>query len=108
MEAAIDRIMQTYDLLVNRSAAASAEARAKVTEYVTKLFEAGEKDTAPADRVRADLFARTRRLNRSGEGGVYRAVGSLGSARQCSELIRHGRACLGHRRLCPALACNEI
>ena len=45
MEAAIDRIMMTYDLLLNRSAAASAEARAKVTEYVTKLFEAGEKDT---------------------------------------------------------------
>jgi hypothetical protein len=33
MEAAIDRIMQTYDLLANRSAAASTEARAKVTEY---------------------------------------------------------------------------
>ena len=45
MEAAIDRIMQTYDLLVNRSAAASAEARAKVTEYITTLFEAGERDT---------------------------------------------------------------
>src|ERR1700722_6341697 len=45
MEAAIDRIMMTYDLLLNRSAAASAEARAKVTEYVTTLFEAGEKDT---------------------------------------------------------------
>ena len=44
MEAAIDRIMQTYDLLANRRAAASAEARAKVTEYVTTLFEAGEKD----------------------------------------------------------------
>jgi hypothetical protein len=44
MEAAIDRIMQTYDLLANRSAAASTEARAKVTEYVTTLFEAGEKD----------------------------------------------------------------
>jgi hypothetical protein len=44
MEATIDRIMQTYDLLVNRSAAASAETRAKVTEYVTILFEAGEKD----------------------------------------------------------------
>ena len=27
MEAAIDRIMMTYDLLLNRSAAASAEAR---------------------------------------------------------------------------------
>ena len=45
MEAAIDRIMQTYDLLMNRSAAASAEARVKVTDYVTTLFEAGEKDT---------------------------------------------------------------
>ena len=44
MEAAIDRIMMTYDLLLNRSAAASAEARAKVTAYVTTLFEAGEKD----------------------------------------------------------------
>jgi len=44
MQAAIDRIMQTYDLLMNRSSAASAEARAKVTDYVTTLFEAGEKD----------------------------------------------------------------
>jgi hypothetical protein len=45
MEAAIDRIMMTYDLLMNRTAAASAEARAKVTEYVNTLFEAGERDT---------------------------------------------------------------
>jgi hypothetical protein len=45
MDSAIDRIMQTYDLLVNQTAAASTEARAKVTEYVGKLFEAGEKDT---------------------------------------------------------------
>jgi hypothetical protein len=44
MEAAIDRIMLTYDLLVNRSAAASAEARAKVTHYVNTLVEAGERD----------------------------------------------------------------
>ena len=44
MEAVIDRIMMTYDLLVNRSAAASAEARSKVTGYVTTLFEAGETD----------------------------------------------------------------
>ena len=44
MEAAIDRIMHTYDLLMNRSAAASAEARAKVTDYIASLFEAGEKD----------------------------------------------------------------
>jgi hypothetical protein len=45
MEAAIDRIMNTYDLLVNRTAAASAEARAKVTDYINTLIEAGEKDT---------------------------------------------------------------
>ena len=45
MEAAIDRIMQTYALLVNRSAAASTEARVRVTEYLAKLHEAGEKDT---------------------------------------------------------------
>jgi hypothetical protein len=45
MEAAIDRIMQTYALLVNRSSAASEEARAKVTDYLVMLFEAGEKDT---------------------------------------------------------------
>jgi hypothetical protein len=44
MDAAIDRIMQTYDLLMNRTAAASAEAREKVTDYVAKLVEAGEKD----------------------------------------------------------------
>ena len=45
MEAAIDRIMQTYDLLVNRTAAASEEARDKVTEYLATLVQAGEKDT---------------------------------------------------------------
>jgi hypothetical protein len=45
MQAAIDRIMHTYDLLVNRSTAATEEARAKVTEYVNTLFEAGERDT---------------------------------------------------------------
>src|SRR5262249_55269518 len=44
MDAAIDRIMQTYDLLMNNSAAASAEAREKVTEYVKTLFEDGAKD----------------------------------------------------------------
>ena len=44
MEAAIDRIMQIYDLLMNRTAAASTEARAKLTDYITTLFEAGEKD----------------------------------------------------------------
>src|SRR5271168_1618550 len=44
METAIDRIMFIYDLLVDRPAAANAEARARVTDYVTTLFEAGEKD----------------------------------------------------------------
>ena len=45
MEAAIDRIMQTYALLVNSSSAVGIEeARAKVTEYIGKLFQAGEKD----------------------------------------------------------------
>jgi hypothetical protein len=43
-QAAIDRIMQTYDLLMNRSTAANAEARAKVTDYVNMLFEGGETD----------------------------------------------------------------
>lgn len=45
MEVAIDRIMQTYDLMLNRTAAANAEARAKVTAYIKTLIEAGEKDT---------------------------------------------------------------
>ena len=44
MQAAIDRIMQTYGLLVNQTAAAHAEAREKVTDYVKTLFDAGEKD----------------------------------------------------------------
>ncbi len=44
MEAAIDRIMQTYSLLANRTLDASAEARVKVTSYVSTLFAAGEKD----------------------------------------------------------------
>jgi hypothetical protein len=44
MDAAIDRIMPTYDLMVNRTAAASAEARVKVTDYVKMLSDAGEKD----------------------------------------------------------------
>lgn len=43
-QTAIDQIMQTYDLLMNRSAAASSEARAKVTDYVNMLFEGGERD----------------------------------------------------------------
>jgi hypothetical protein len=44
MEAAIDRIMQTYSLLANRTLGVGEEARIKVTNYITTLFEAGEKD----------------------------------------------------------------
>jgi hypothetical protein len=44
MEAAINRVMQTYDLLMNRSAAASIEARAKLRNYLATLFGAGERD----------------------------------------------------------------
>jgi hypothetical protein len=36
--------MQTYDLLLNRTAAASTEARAKVTDYVRMLVDGGETD----------------------------------------------------------------
>ena len=45
METALDRIMMTYDLLANRTSAASSQARAEVREYLTTLFEAGERDT---------------------------------------------------------------
>jgi hypothetical protein len=44
MQAAIDRIMQTYDLMADRPEGASAEARAKVTRYIATLVEAGEQD----------------------------------------------------------------
>ena len=44
MEAVIDRIMLTYDLMLNRPAAASAEARAKLKDYLTTLSEAGQRD----------------------------------------------------------------
>lgn len=44
MQAAIDRVMQTYDLMADHPAEAIAEARAKVTEYIATLVEAGEQD----------------------------------------------------------------
>jgi hypothetical protein len=44
MQTAIDRIMHTYDLMMSRTQAASDEARVKVTDYLTSLFEGGEKD----------------------------------------------------------------
>ena len=42
MQAVIDRVMLTYDLLANRTAAASDEARLKLTEYLATLSAAGE------------------------------------------------------------------
>jgi hypothetical protein len=48
MEAALERIMLAYDLLANRTPAEIEAARAQVTDYVTTLFEAGERD---ADRL---------------------------------------------------------
>jgi hypothetical protein len=45
MEAAIDRIMYTYDLMLSHTKAASEDARAKVTEYLKMLRDAGETDT---------------------------------------------------------------
>ena len=45
MEAAIDRIMQTYDLLVNRTAAASAEARAEGDELSQHAVRSRRADT---------------------------------------------------------------
>ena len=44
MQTAIDRSMHTYDLMVNRTQAASEEARQKVTDYIKSLFDGGEKD----------------------------------------------------------------
>ncbi|MGY3420737.1 hypothetical protein ACVWZW_001212 [Bradyrhizobium sp. F1.13.4] len=78
MEAAIDRIMHTYDLLANRTSAASAEAREKVTNYLNTLMEAGEKEHPQVDGLRADLSAAARRQRGSREGGVYRAVRDAG------------------------------
>jgi len=45
MEAALDRVMLTYDLMQNRNAAANGEARERVRQYLATLFEAGERDT---------------------------------------------------------------
>ena len=44
MEAAIDRIVQTRALAMNSSAAATESARIKVTDYVSMLSPAGEKN----------------------------------------------------------------
>jgi len=55
-DSASTAIMQTYDF-GEPHRPASAEARAKVTEYVAKLIRAGEKDTNRLTVVRPDLFA---------------------------------------------------
>ncbi len=44
MQAVIDRVMLTYDLLANRTAAASNEARSDLIQYLATLSEAGETD----------------------------------------------------------------
>jgi len=44
MQVIIDRIMLTYDLLANRTAAVSDDARIKLVEYLKTLSEAGETD----------------------------------------------------------------
>lgn len=44
MEAALDRILKTYDLLANRTAAISDEALAKLRDYLAMLTDGGEND----------------------------------------------------------------
>jgi hypothetical protein len=44
MQTAIDRIMQTYAMMMNRTEAAKEEARDKLTDYIKSLFDGGEKD----------------------------------------------------------------
>ncbi|MGH6716779.1 MAG: hypothetical protein ACREDC_11385 [Bradyrhizobium sp.] len=44
MRKAVDRIMEIYALLKSHPAEASPQVRAKVTDYLTMLFEAGERD----------------------------------------------------------------
>ena len=44
MKTAIERIMFTYDLTARRTAEASREAKARVTDYLQSLFDAGEID----------------------------------------------------------------
>ena len=44
MQTAIDRIMHTYEMMLNRTQLANDEARTKVSNYIQSLFEGGEKD----------------------------------------------------------------
>ena len=45
VDVAVDRIMKTYDLMVNQTPAARDEARLKVKSHVSALFEGGETDS---------------------------------------------------------------
>lgn len=44
MQTAIDRIMHTYEMMVNRTQADNDDARTKVSNYIQSLFDGGEKD----------------------------------------------------------------
>jgi hypothetical protein len=44
VQAAIDRVMMTYDLLANRSEVDHLEARERLVAYLEKLHAAGESD----------------------------------------------------------------
>ena len=44
MQTALDRIIKTYDMLANRTAALSDEAMEKLTGYLAMLTDAGETD----------------------------------------------------------------
>ena len=44
MQTAIERIMHTYEMMVNRTQDANDDARMKVSSYIQSLFDGGEKD----------------------------------------------------------------
>ncbi|MDB5616885.1 hypothetical protein [Tardiphaga sp.] len=44
MQTTIDRIMKTYEMMLNQTHAANEEARIKVSAYVQSLFDGGETD----------------------------------------------------------------
>jgi len=44
MEAVLERILKTYDLLANRTTALGDDARAKLTDYLAMLAQGGEND----------------------------------------------------------------
>ena len=44
MDAAINRIITTYELMLNKSASVGEDVRAKLVAYITALFEGGQTD----------------------------------------------------------------